>query len=159
MNEQYLKAPLDDPFEWLGRGVLMDESRHYTEESPDNDTQAVYTTPLEPTITPDQIIRHAEERNNHVPVDNTTSSEQKDNEITVEDVFSIDGNQSVLSIADDRSYDVQELFPAVKSPKPHTQHEHQEETSKLASTQTTNCVVSCGPMSAGRMSIPGCNVG
>jgi len=152
MNEQYLKAPLDDPFEWLGRGVLMDESRHYTEESPDNDTQAVYNTPLEPTITPDQIIRHAEERNNHVPVDSTTSSEQKDNEITVEDVFSIDGNQSIISIADDRSYDVQELFPTVKSPKPHTQHEHQEETSKPASTQTINWGVSCDAASAERMS-------
>lgn len=141
----------------------MDLSMNNTEKIPENGTQVVNNTLLEPAITSDRIIRHAEEMsNNNVPVGGTTSREQMDNEITVEDVFSIDGNQSVISAADERSYDVQDLFPTIKSSKPFDvpsticedqnavkyRHTHQDKTNKLACTQTIDWGVSCETKSA-----------
>ncbi|KAL7482802.1 hypothetical protein ACHAW6_008467 [Cyclotella cf. meneghiniana] len=147
--ESCAPGPDDDPFEWLGRGILTDQ-RNFAEQNPtnkvtvpthegNNNFAKLHTA--SPEDDPFEILgrgilidqtglsQQTSTSNDLAPNFAKVSNPSRGDEILVEDVFSVDENQFDASDVpeSDVSYVPQELFPSAASQKlarvPSTIHE------------------------------------
>ena len=142
MENQQIPGPNDDPFEWLGNGILMDqrnkqnlystsEEHHVSDLNKDADANKELDKLNEPDLDDDpsemlgrQLFMEQSGFNQQQqqPTKNNitgsfhepVSEPTKSNEILVEDVCSVDENQLDTSEDpdSDRSYVVEDLFPS-----------------------------------------------